>query len=139
MALRCSTRAFASATRSCLGPVAVRPAPYSRHARVACMASAAGAAAGPKYFILNYTYVPDILEKRGPYREAHLAGANKQLKAGQLVMAGAAGDPVEGAVFIFKNTSRDAIEAFVQADPYVQNGLVPDYSIKPYTVVVGSP
>jgi uncharacterized protein YciI len=53
--------------------------------------------------------------------------------------AGAAGDPVEGAVFIFKNTTKDDIEAFVQADPYVQNGLVPNYSIKPYAVVVGSP
>ncbi|WIA13937.1 hypothetical protein OEZ85_002507 [Tetradesmus obliquus] len=104
------------------------------------MASAAGAAAaGPKYYILNYKYVPDIVERRGPYREAHLAGANKKLEAGQLVMAGAAGDPVEGAVFIFKNITKDDIEAFVKADPYVQNGLVPDYSIKPYAVVVGSP
>jgi uncharacterized protein YciI len=56
-----------------------------------------------------------------------------------VIAAGAAGDPVEGAVFIFKNISKDDIEAFVKADPYVQNGLVPDYSIKPYTVVVGSP
>jgi uncharacterized protein YciI len=56
-----------------------------------------------------------------------------------LLAAGAAGDPVEGAVFIFKNISKDDIEAFVKADPYVQNGLVPNYSIKPYAVVVGSP
>jgi uncharacterized protein YciI len=42
------------------------------------------------YFLRNNTfrYVPDILQKRGPYREAHLAGANKKLEAGQLVMAG---------------------------------------------------
>jgi uncharacterized protein YciI len=34
-------------------------------------------------------YVPDILEKRCPHREPHLAGANKKMDAGQLVMAGA--------------------------------------------------
>jgi uncharacterized protein YciI len=62
-----------------------------------------------------------------------------QCLAGVLQTAGAAGDPVEGAVFIFKNTTKDDIEAFVKADPYVQNGLVPNYSIKPYAVVVGSP
>jgi uncharacterized protein YciI len=61
------------------------------------------------------------------------------LYASYAAAAGAAGDPVEGAVFIFKNISKDDIEAFVKADPYVQNGLVPNYSIKPYAVVVGSP
>jgi hypothetical protein len=63
-------------------------------------------AAGPKYWLLNYTYVPDILEKRGPYREAHLAGAKKHLDAGRLVAAGAVGDPVEGATFFFKDISK---------------------------------
>jgi uncharacterized protein YciI len=63
-------------------------------------------AAGPKYWLLNYTYVPDILEKRGPYREAHLAGAKQHLAAGRLVAAGAVGDPVEGATFFFKDISK---------------------------------
>lgn len=89
MALRCSTKVFTSAARTCIRPVVVlRPAYYSRLTSVACMASAAAAPQGPKYFILNYTYVPDILERRGPYREQHLAGAKQQLEAGKLVMAG---------------------------------------------------
>lgn len=72
-------------------------------------------------------------------REGHLAAANAMLSAGKLVMAGAAGDPVEGAVFVFKGVTKDEIEAFVKDDPYVLNGLVPDWTIKPYAVVVGSP
>lgn len=56
--------------------------------------------------LLSYQYVPDILEKRGPYREAHLAGARKHLDAGRLVAAGAVGDPVEGATFFFKDISK---------------------------------
>jgi hypothetical protein len=31
------------------------------------------------------------------------------------------------------------IEAFVAADPYFKNGLVPAYTIKPFAVVVGDP
>ena len=52
-------------------------------------------------------------------------------------MAGALTDPVDGAIFIFKNVSKDEIEAFVKDDPYVQNNLVPSYEIRPYMVVVG--
>lgn len=64
---------------------------------------------------------------------------NFSLQADQnkLVMAGALTDPVDGAIFIFRNVSKEDIEAFVQADPYVQNGLVPGYEIRPYMVVAG--
>jgi uncharacterized protein YciI len=55
----------------------------------------------------------------------------------KLVMAGALTEPVDGAVFIFRNVSKEDIEAFVQADPYVANGLVPKYTIRPYMVVAG--
>lgn len=109
----------------------------SRSSSAVVAMAAAGAA--PSYFLLNYAYVPDILERRGPYRDAHLAGARAQLEQGKLVMAGAAGDPVTGAVFVFKNSTKAEIEAFVAADPYVQNGLVTSHRIEPYAVVVGSP
>lgn len=97
----------------------------------------ASAAASNSYHVLQYQYVPDILEKRGPYREAHLAGANKMAEQSKLVMAGALTDPVDGAIFIFRNVSKEDIEGFVQADPYVANGLVPSYTIRPYMVVAG--
>lgn len=66
---------------------------------------------GPKYYLLNYTYVPDILEKRGPFREAHLGAAQQQQAAGKLIAGGAVGDPVEGAVFFFKDITK------VRGDP----------------------
>jgi hypothetical protein len=56
----------------------------ARHARctaVRVMASAAAAPTPAKYHLLEYSYVPDILEKRGPYRADHLAAANKQARA----------------------------------------------------------
>lgn len=76
----------------------------------------------------------------------------QQAAQGKIVMAGALADPVDGAVFIFKNTSTEVrrfwvnaafskvisqeIEAFVKADPYVANGLVPSYTIRPYMCVL---
>ncbi|GLC50262.1 hypothetical protein PLESTB_000360200 [Pleodorina starrii] len=107
----------------------------SRNTTVRCMASAA--APPPKYFLLEYKYVPDILEKRTPFRAAHIDGAKKQAEAGKMVMAGAFGETPDGALFVFKDSTREEIEQFVQADPYVQNGLVPSWQIKPYAVVVG--
>eukprot|EP00877_Chromochloris_zofingiensis_P006344 jgi/Chrzof1/1963/Cz10g28040.t1 len=101
------------------------------------MASAAMPPA--RYHILTYQYVPDIVEKRGPYREAHIAAAKSKLDAGILVMAGAAGDPVDSGMFIFKDVTKEQVEEYVQSDDYVKNGLVSSWSIKPYHVVVGNP
>jgi len=38
--------------------------------------------------VLTYDYVPDILEKRGPYRAGHIGGAKKLEESGHLIMAG---------------------------------------------------
>lgn len=37
------------------------------------------ASAQSKYYILDYKYVSDILEKRGPHREAHLDAVRAQV------------------------------------------------------------
>ena len=95
-------------------------------------------AEAPTYHVLQYTYVPDILEKRDPYRAEHLQGAKDMAAASKIVMAGALTDPVDGAIFVFKNVTKDEIEAFVRKDPYVINGLVPEYQIRPYMVVADS-
>lgn len=34
---------------------------------------------------------------------------------------------------------QEEIEAFVAADPYVVNGLVPNWKLQPFAVVAGSP
>ncbi len=89
------------------------------------------------HFVLLYDYVADIAEKRSPYRAAHLALANQYLDRGELVMAGAWADPLDGAAFVFTVDDRTRVEEFVTADPYVQNGLVPSWRIREWTVVVG--
>ncbi len=88
------------------------------------------------YFALSYEYVPDVIERRKPFREAHLAIARKHHQDGRLVMAGAF-DPPEGALFVFRAGSAAEVEAFARNDPYVQNGIVTSWKVRAWTVVVG--
>ena len=86
------------------------------------------------------TDVPDILERRGPHRDAHLAGARKQVEAGKLLIAGAYLDPTDGAAFIFTpKATRADVDAFVAADPYVKHGLVTSHSCRDWAVPVLHP
>lgn len=87
------------------------------------------------HHILFYEYVEDMLNRRGPYREAHLAGIRAQRDAGRVTMAGALGDPPHGAAIVFQDTDPEVIEAFAQADPYVEAGLVTARRVEPWTLV----
>jgi uncharacterized protein len=56
---------------------------------------------------------------------------------GELILAGAYANPVDGAALLFQCASREIPERFVAADPYVQSGLVTRWSIREWTTVVG--
>jgi uncharacterized protein len=72
-------------------------------------------------YVLFYDYVEDILERRAPHREAHLA----RLKANtDITMAGALGDPPTGALIVFDVDDPEVVEQFAADDPYVLEGLV---------------
>jgi uncharacterized protein YciI len=89
------------------------------------------------YFILFYKTVEDYIERRAVYRNEHLTLAQEAHHNGTLVMAGALADPADGAVLVFKGDSPAAAEAFAQNDPYVKNGLISHWYVRPWTVVVG--
>ena len=89
------------------------------------------------HFILFYEYVDNMAERRQPYREGHLAQAQAYAARGELVMAGAYTDPLDGAALVFRTETRAAVEAFVESDPYVRNGLVTGWRIRAWHVVLG--
>ncbi len=91
----------------------------------------------PKLYVLQYEYVENALEKRAPYREDHLAVFGKQVQNGNVVIGGAINHPPTGALTVFRNLTPNDIEQFVQQDPYVINGIVTKYTIKPYIAVTG--
>lgn len=84
--------------------------------------------------VLSYEYVPGVVERRAPYRAAHLALVGEMHDHGRCLLAGATGEPVSGAVLVF--ASRADADDFVRDDPYVQAGLVADRRIEPIAVVV---
>ncbi len=86
------------------------------------------------HYILFYDLVEDYLTRRGPLREQHLGLARQARARGDLVLAGALANPVDGAVLVFR--SGEAAEAFAQADPYVLNGLVTNWRVREWTAVV---
>ena len=89
------------------------------------------------HYLLFYDYSSDYLERRGEFRDEHLKLAWSAVDRGELLLGGAFSEPADGAALMFKCPSPDVIERFVAADPYVKNGLVTSYRIRPWTTVVG--
>lgn len=90
-----------------------------------------------KHFLLFYHFVPDYLERRPQYRDLHLRLAWEAQKRGELVLAGALADPVDGALLLLAGSDASAAEAFARSDPYVVNGLVERWHVREWTTVVG--
>ena len=90
-----------------------------------------------KHFLLFYDYVADVLERRPQFRGAHLKHAWAAAERGELVVAGALADPVDGAVLLFAGEDGQVAEDFARADPYVMGGLVERWHVREWTTVVG--
>jgi uncharacterized protein len=88
------------------------------------------------YFALTYDVVDGFTDKRAPYRVQHLQLARDAAARGELVMAGALGEPA-GALLVFRAADRSVAERFAAHDPYVTEGLVRAWSVRPWTVVIG--
>jgi uncharacterized protein YciI len=89
------------------------------------------------HFLLFYDVAPDYLARRGEYRAEHLALGWAAQARGELVLGGALADPVDGAVLLFRGDSPAVAESFAAADPYVRNGLVTRWRVRPWTTVIG--
>lgn len=86
--------------------------------------------------ILSYDYVENMAERRTPYRDAHLDQVRRFSEDGGLAIAGATGDPPDGALFVFEGDDPAAeAAAFRAEDPYAEAGLVVSSRIDPWTVV----
>ncbi len=89
------------------------------------------------YWILFYDVVEDYVERRRPLRDRHLDRARRVYERGDLLLAGALADPVDGAVLVFRGPSAAVAEQFAREDPYVTAGLVTNWRVRQWTVVVG--
>lgn len=89
------------------------------------------------HFLLFYDYAPDYLERRGEFRNEHLKLAWQAQERGELILGGALADPPDRGVLLFQSDSADVPERFAKNDPYVKNGIVTVYTVRPWTTVIG--
>jgi uncharacterized protein len=89
------------------------------------------------HYLLIYDLTTDYLERRAAFRKEHLALAWQASERGELIMGGALADPADEAILLFESSSPDVAERFAAADPYVKNGLVKRWRVRPWTTVVG--
>lgn len=89
------------------------------------------------HYLLIYDLCSDYLERRAALRDEHLGLAWAAAGRGELLLAGALGEPTDNAVLLFKGDSPAAAQAFANADPYVREGLVTGWRVRPWLTVVG--
>lgn len=86
-------------------------------------------------YLLLYDYVDDVLERRGPFRDEHLARLREWQADGRITLAGAIGDPPVGAAIVFDVDAAEHVHEFADGDPYVHNGLVLQRRVYRWTLV----
>jgi hypothetical protein len=89
------------------------------------------------HYLLFYDVVHDYVERRAAFRTEHLALARAAVERGELLLGGALAEPVDQSVLLFNADSPAVAEVFAKADPYVTNGIVKSWRVRPWTTVVG--
>ena len=89
------------------------------------------------HYLLSYDLVDDYIARRAALRDQHLQLAREAHARGQLVLAGAFADPADGAALVFRAADPSVVEDFIRNDPYVLNGLVKQWKIRLWNVVIG--
>lgn len=89
------------------------------------------------HYLLFYEASQDYVEKRAQFRSQHLEKAWRASERGELILAGALANPVDGAVLLFKGDSSEVAEKFAKTDPYVTRGLVKRWYVREWTTVAG--
>jgi uncharacterized protein YciI len=89
------------------------------------------------HYLLFYEAADNYAERRAPFRDEHLRKAWAASDRGELVLGGALGDPIDGALLLFQGDSPEVSERFARADPYVLNGVVKRWYVREWKTVAG--
>ena len=81
----------------------------------------------PKY-VMQGRYCDGVLEKRAPYRQAHLAGLTAQKEAGTLITMGPTKD-ITRVFGIYAAEDEATVRQLIESDPYWQNGIWTEYDV----------
>jgi len=86
-------------------------------------------------YVMSYRAVEDFLPLARQHYPAHAARVDEFRSRGVLLMVGTFDEPMNGdAMGVF--TTRQAAEEFVAGDPFVANGVVASWSVRPWTEIL---
>lgn len=91
-------------------------------------------------YVLEYFYVPNILERRAPHRTKHLEYTVPFVESKTLIAGGALvpeKDPITRGQLLFRAVNAQAVEEFAKNDPYVVAGIITKWTVTEWKVVVG--
>jgi uncharacterized protein YciI len=101
--------------------------------------SASASLGGPEYLVLDYDYThhdAELIAKREPYLKDHLRLCRQAADAGKLLLWGAVGNPIDSGMLIWRGADEEEVRSFIKQDPFVTNGLVRHWRIRPFHVHV---
>ncbi|GAB4233503.1 MAG: YciI family protein [Elainellaceae cyanobacterium] len=82
----------------------------------------------PKYIMWG-SYCEDVLQKRAPYRQAHLDRLTQLKESGSVVTIGPTKDLT--LVFgVYEAEDEATARKLIEEDPYWQNGIWTEYQLK---------
>jgi uncharacterized protein YciI len=91
------------------------------------------------HYLLFYEKAPDFAERQPPLMAAHRGHVMQAAEDGMLVLAGSLGNPDDGtALLLFETSSPEIPENFATTDPYVIGGVVSQWTIRTWDLVVGA-
>ena len=86
-------------------------------------------------YVMTYRAVEDFLPLAQQHAAAHVARLHEFHGRGVLLMVGTFEEPMNGeSMGVF--TTRQAAEEFVAGDPFVLNGVVASWTVRPWNEVL---
>jgi len=86
-------------------------------------------------YLMTYRAVTDFLPLARENGPAHVARLQEFHARGVLLMAGPLDEPLDGdAIGVF--TTREAALEFIEGDPFVLNGVVASWDVRPWNEVL---
>jgi uncharacterized protein YciI len=85
------------------------------------------------HYLLFYEKAPDYMKRQAPFEAAHLNYVLDALRRGDMILAGSLAEPTDGAALLLFNCDSSSIaETFAKGDPYVTNGIISHWSVRPW-------
>jgi uncharacterized protein len=82
-------------------------------------------------YVMTYRAVEDFMPLAQEHYAGHAARVEEFAGRGELLMVGTFDEPMDGAAMgVF--TTREAAEEFIAGDPFVRNGVVAEWSVRPW-------